>query len=94
MISSLKKLQFTLLGYYSFGLFFFRNLYIPLQHISMSNRKPKTRRRRSFRVSRLVLLSWIKDTDEEGKPCTHIYLHKDGNPSTKTTRHVKANVNT
>jgi hypothetical protein len=45
MISSLKNLTFTLLGYYLFGLFFFRNLHIPLQHVSMSNRKPKRRRR-------------------------------------------------
>jgi hypothetical protein len=29
-----------------------------------------------------VLLSWIKDTDEEGNP-VYIYIYKDGNPSTK-----------
>jgi hypothetical protein len=26
--------------------------------------------------------------------CVHIYINKDRNPSTKGTRHVKANVNT
>jgi hypothetical protein len=29
---------------------------------------------------------------KEEKPCT--YVSKDGNPSTKSTRHVEANVNT
>jgi hypothetical protein len=30
----------------------------------------------------------------ERKPCIYKYINKDGNPSTTSTRHVKANVNT
>jgi hypothetical protein len=29
-----------------------------------------------------------------GRRTLHIYINKDGNPSTKSTRHVEANVNT
>jgi hypothetical protein len=28
------------------------------------------------------------------KPCIYIYINKDGNPSTKNTKHVEENVNT
>jgi hypothetical protein len=30
----------------------------------------------------------------KGRNLVYIYINKDGNPSTKSTRHVKANVNT
>jgi hypothetical protein len=32
-------------------------------------------------------------TISRGKPYVYIYINKDGNPSTKSTRHVEANVN-
>jgi len=33
------------------------------------------------------------DQQPNGKRKTYIYINKDGNPSTKSTRHVDANVN-
>ncbi len=52
---------------------------------------------RHWDSSFLELVCWFHFTvyvEIEKNPSTHIYINKDGNPFTISTRHVEANVNT